>query len=247
MSRRLNAVFALVVVAVLPALVVACSGTPGTSGGGSPTPPAASSSPAGSSGGGVSGPRNGLQTGNLQLSAGAGEITVQAASLGSTLYRVTSEGGTAPVVRFDSPTLDVRSPNGSHEAPRRLTVTLNQDVRWTLRLNGGSTREIVDVHSGDVASVAMSAGANQMQLDLGAPRGQIPVNFTGGANEVVLRIPNGASASLRIQGAANSVSVNGQSRGRVAGGATFQVGADPSNLYRFDMTAGLNTLSLQQS
>lgn len=248
MSRRLGAILSVVAVALVGAVVTACAGTPGTGGGGtgSAPSPVASSSP-GASGGGVNGPRNGLKAASLQLSAGAGEITVQTSALGSDLYDVVSEGGTAPKVTFDSPTVDVRMPNGSHEGLRRLTVTLNQDVRWSLRLNGGSTREVVNVRSGQVDSVAMAAGANDMELVLGAPRGQVPVRFTGGANRISLRIPNGASASLRIRGAANSITVDGESRGKVAGGGAFQVGADQANRYSFDVLAGLNTLSLDQS
>jgi hypothetical protein len=85
-----------------------------------------------------------------------------------------------------------------------------------------------------------------MDIDLGPPQGQVPVRVTGGANQIALRVPSGAAASLHVQGAANSVVINGQSKGRIAGGASFDVGSSAADRYQFDLVAGINTLSLDQ-
>ena len=225
-------------------VIAACSTGPQAKSVGSASPPPSSIA----STGGVAGPRNGIQEARLDLSAGAGQITVQASSLGSTLYRVTAEGGTAPQVSFNAPVLTVgsqRAANGQ-ENPHVLTVVLNDEVRWTLNLNGGSTHEVVDMRSGRVQSLALAAGANEMNVELGAPHGIIPVRVTGGSNQIALRIPGGAAATVRL-GSANSVKINGQSRGRVTKSATFGVGSSTSDRYNVDLMAGLNTLTIDQA
>jgi hypothetical protein len=68
---------------------------------------------------------------------------------------------------------------------------------------------------------------------------------TGGANRIAFHIRGGAAASVHL-GSANSVSIDGQSRGRVSGGATFLVGRSTTDSYRVDLLAGLNTLTIDQ-
>jgi hypothetical protein len=230
------------------AVVLAAAAVAGCSQGGTGSPSAAPSARAsGLPSGGQTGARNGLQDATLNLSAGANEITVRSAALGTSLYQVAASGGTDPIVSFTAPNLDVRTPSGHYDSPQQLIVVLNQEVRWKLNLNGGATREQIDTRSGRLQSVALAAGANQMDVFLGSAQGEVPVRITGGANRIELRIPTDSAASVRIVGAANAVTINGQSRGRVAGGATFDVGSNTSGHYRFELMAGLNTLTVTQS
>src|SRR5207302_3946544 len=120
-----------------------------------------------------------------------------------------------------------------------------EEVRWTLNLNGGSTDEVVDMRSGHVQSLMLAAGANQMTIELGAPAGVVSVRVIGGANQIAFRLPGGAAASVHV-GSANSVSIDGQSRGRVSGGATFLVGQSTTDRCKVDLLAGLNTLTIDQ-
>lgn len=246
MNRRIAAGLAGFVLLLLGA-VEACGGPGSGPGGGGGQASSPSPSSAAVPGGGVTGPRSGLHDATLDLSAGAVQLTVQSSSLGTTLYRVVADGGTPPQVSFSAPTLAVRTGDGpSRQNPKTLTVVLNQDVRWKMNLNGGATHEVVDFRSGRLQSLALSAGANQMDIDVGPPQGQVPVRVTGGANQIALRVPSGAAASLHVQGAANSVVINGQSKGRIAGGASFDVGSSAADRYQFDLVAGINTLSLDQ-
>ena len=242
MNRRIH-IWLLGPALLLMSVTAACNTGPESSGAGRASPPPSSIA----STDGVAGPRNGIQEARLDLSAGAGQITVQASSLGSTLYRVTDGGGTAPQVSFNAPILNVGSPNRANGQmnPQVLAVVLNDEVRWTLNLNGGSTHELVDMRSGHIQSLTLAAGANEMDVELGPPHGVIPVRVTGGTSQIALRIPDAAAATVHL-GGANSVTINGRSRGRVTGSATFGVGSSTTDRYNVDLMAGLNTLTIDQ-
>lgn len=241
MSRRS---WLLAAAALLGGLAMACSGPGG--GGATPSPSSSATVQPLPRATGASGPRNGLTAATLDLEAGAVHLRVAASNLGGTLYQVTSDGGAAPEVDLRGSRLSVSgSLSGNNQPnPRDIDVELNQAVRWTLNLNGGATTEDVLMGPARVDSVALTAGANEMTVALGLPHGAVDVRVTGGANQLVFRIPAQASASLQLTGAANAVTIDGQDRGRVAGGATFEVGAGGSDRYQIDLLAGLNRLTL---
>jgi hypothetical protein len=229
-------------IALLGLAVVSCGGQGGQAGSGSSTPNASQPVPSGS---GASGPRKGLTSASLNLAAGAVRLEVQAADLGSALYRVTSSDGDPPDVSLNGSTLTVSSRSGNNvQNPQRLTVQLSREVRWSLHLAGGASVEDVALGGAPIESLALAAGANQMNITLGPPRGTVKVEVTGGANALTFRLPSQASASVHLLGAANSVTIDGSDKGLVAGGATYEVGSGGSDRYQIDLLAGLNTLTL---
>lgn len=236
---------------VLPAAVVGllaagCGGPSGSSGGGGAAPRAtAPPAPAGSS---QSAPRDGLQAASLDLEVGGHQISVRTAKLGNELYRVTTDKPQMVEVSLSHSTVTVRSkPGGDQSGPTRIDVELNRDVRWKLHLNGGSTSQDVDTSDGEIQSLTLAAGAYRMSVTLGAPRGEVPVDVTGGATNLAFHLPSGASAALHVAGTANKVTIDRSDQGPVVGGASFTVGSGlASDRYQIDCKAGLNALSLSR-
>jgi hypothetical protein len=228
-------------VVVLAAAMVGCSG----GGGAAPSP--GGSQPSAGQTGGTTGPRGGLAAATLDLTAGAANLRVASGDLGSDLYRVSSDGGSAPQVSLRGSTLTVQNISGSNQPPpRHLDVELSKDVRWTLHLNGGASTEDVNVAQTRVDAVSLAAGANQMSLELGVPHGTVKVEVTGGANRLTVRVPVGSSASVHLAGAVNSVTINGSTKRQVSGGADYSVGPPGADRYQIDVLAGLNTFTLTQ-
>jgi hypothetical protein len=189
-----------------------------------------------------------MNAASLMLLSGAYQVVVRSAGLGAGLYRVTTTAGEQPEVtsRGSAVTVRVTAPPGRH--PRtQIDVELNQDVRWTVRLNGGSTYLHVDLQHLSVASLALAAGAYRMDVALGDPHGLVPVVVTGGATTLAVRVPPSASASLHVAGTVRSVNVDGSDHGSVSG-ASFDVGpGDGGNRYQIDCRAGLSALTLTRS
>ena len=238
MWRRLGAIplgtalLGLVVTGCANAAPRQTTATPGS-------PPAAVQGPA------VSGPRGGLDAASLTLLSGAYQVVVRSAGLGSSLYRVTTATGLQPEVSRQGSAVTVRlvALPGQH-ARTRIDVDLNQDVRWTVRLNGGSTYLHVDLRGLDLASLALAAGAYRMDVALGDPHGLVPVVVTGGATTLAVHVPSSASASLHVPGTVRSVNVDGSDHGSVTG-ATFDVGpGGGGGHYQIDCRAGLSALTL---
>jgi hypothetical protein len=230
--------------AVVGVLVAGCAG-PSQPSGGSGAAPHASAPPA-PGGSSQSAPRNGLQAASLDLAVGAHQITVRTANLGNDLYRVTTDKPMLLEVSQSQSAVTVRSkPGGDQTGPTGIEIALNRDVRWKLHLNGGSTREDLDTSDGQIQSLTLAAGAYRMDVTLGVPHGEVPVDITGGATDLAFHVPAGTSAALQVVGTVNKVTVDRNDEGRVVGPAGFTVGSGTaSDRYQIDCRAGLNTLSL---
>lgn len=228
-------------------LVAGCGSPPGSSTGGK----AASHASAPPASGTVSrsGPRNGLQAASLDLDVGAHQISVRTADIGNDLYRVTTDKPQQLEVSQSQSTVTVRSKSsGDQNGPNEVEVELNRDVRWKLHLNGGSSSEDVDVSGGDVQSLTLAAGVNRLDVILGAPHGEVPVDVTGSANHLALHLPNGTNASLQVVGAVSRLTVDRSDRGSVAGTARFTVGSgSAADRYQVNCEAALNTLSIERA
>jgi hypothetical protein len=187
---------------------------------------------------------------SLQLEAGAGEVTVRTADLGTDLYRVSTNPGAENRITVRQSGSRITMAGASQQTGsnlNQLDVQLDRKVRWELVLNGGSSQEYVDLSQGQIQSLDLSAGAYQMHVNLGKTAGSVPVKVTGGATDLILHLPSDTGANLHVSGTVNQVTIDGDNHGRVTGGGSFTVGSGGAeDGYLIDCKAGLNTLTVSQ-
>lgn len=188
-------------------------------------------------------PRTGSFEAVLHVVGLPARFRVAAGDLGSDLCRV-DLGKSAPSVRAWSNHVMVQV-RGRARAAARGELLLHQAVRWTVEINGGCSQLDVDLRQGRVAAVLLRGGARQLELDLPAPDGVVPVRVLGGAGRMVVRRPAGVPVGVRIRGGASEVVVDG-ARVRFASG-NARLGSDLAGLpgYEVELHGGASRLVVE--
>ena len=137
-------------------------------------------------------------------------------------------------------------PGGNGSGGDTVTLTLNSAVMWWLDFAGGTQRTDLDLRAGHVAALAFTAGSQIIDAALPRPRGTVPVVMTGGAGQLLLRLPAGVPVRLTAEGGAGNVSLDGSAETGVGGGTVFASPGWSSASTRFDVTAaaGAATISV---
>lgn len=189
--------------------------------------------------------RDGLESAELDVVSGATAVTVRVADLAPELVRASTPEGSrvAPAVSRDGTRVRVALASTGLAGPADVTVVLDRQVRWRVRLSGGATTEVVDLRGGRVDGVEFAAGVNRIELSLPAPRGVVPVRMSGGASDFTVLLPAGVDAGVRVGGGAGSVQVDGVRRTGLSGGTTVR-SSTAADRYDIDATAGVSTLTV---
>lgn len=191
--------------------------------------------------------RGALDSAQLDVVSGATSVTVRIADLGPELVRASTpdDSQVAPGVDLSGSVVRVSLASTGLAGPAELTVLLDRQVRWRVRLSGGATSEVVDLRGGRVDGVDFAAGANRIELSLPAPRGAVPVRMSGGAADFTVHLPAGVDAGVRVGGGAGSVQVDGVRRSGLSGGTTVRSSAAVDR-YDIDAAAGVSTLTIDR-
>jgi hypothetical protein len=189
-----------------------------------------------------------LDAAQLDVVSGSTSVTVRIADLGPELARATTPDGSqvAPVVGVDGAVVRVSLASTGRSGPADLTVLLDRQVRWRVRLSGGSSSEVLDLRGGRVDGVDFTAGANRIELSLPQPRGAVPIRMSGGASDFTVHLPAGVDAGVRVGGGAASVMVDGVRRTGLSGGTTV-ASTDAADRYDIDAAAGVSSLTVDRS
>jgi hypothetical protein len=202
-------------------------------------PPAESPGPAHD----VTVPRDGRGEAELDVVSGAASVTVRAADLGADLVRASTppDAQLVPSLAVDGTAVRVRLMSSGRAGPAEVTVLLDRQVRWRVRLSGGATEEVLDLRGARLAAVDLAAGAARIEVRLPAPRGAVPIRMAGGASDFAVRVPAGVATSVRVGGGAGTVVVDGVRRTGVPGGTTV-TSTEAADRYDVDAAAGVSTL-----
>jgi hypothetical protein len=127
-----------------------------------------------------------------------------------------------------------------------IEIRLNSQVRWTLRLAGGSDTATIDMRAGGLAGVEFIAGFSHIRLSLPTPDGTVAVRMLAGASEFDMTAPSGVPARVRLGSGAGSVTVDGSTRTGVAQGTVLAPPSwdSASDRYDIDASAGVSRLTL---
>jgi hypothetical protein len=174
---------------------------------------------------------NGRDHATLDLVTGATSVTVQAADLGDTLYRVTS-------------------PPGPSDSDATVTIRLNRDVRWTVRFTAGAQSNTADLRDlKHLAGVEYVGGVSAIELTLPGPAGTVPIRIDGGASAVRIHAPGAVPVQVRAGGGASRVSLDGADHNGIAAGTAFASDgwATAQDRYDVDAASGVSTITVDRT
>ncbi|MFF5234429.1 hypothetical protein [Dactylosporangium sp. NPDC000521] len=196
----------------------------------------------------VTAPVAGRDSATLDLLSGATTVTVVAADLGDTLFRVSTpgDGRTVPSVTTLDGRVGVQLRDAGNGAAGKgvVGVELNRAVRWTVRFTAGATSNTADLRGlREIGGVEYVGGVSGIELTLPAAKGVVPVRMSGGASTFRVHLPQGGPVKVVAGGGAGSVTLDGTRHDGVAGGAAFSSG-DPAaaDRYEIDNAAGVSSV-----
>ena len=188
--------------------------------------------------------RDGRTSAGFDLIDGAERVTLRAADLGDTLYRITTPDAGAVVPRTDEQDGRVRLRlDGDAES---VDITLNAAVRWDLRIAGGAQLSTIDLSAGRVGGVDLIGGASRIALTLPRPDGTLSVRMSGGVSLFDVHTAERTPVRVRVGRGAGQVTLDGQRHAGVAAGQTFTPASWAAAVDRVDVdaAAGMSALTV---
>ena len=199
----------------------------------------------------VRGPSARPQQASLQLVNGSDVVRVRVAELGDTLFEISTpeRSKAAPVVDVDDTTVIVGLRDTGLSGPAVVTAVLDDDVRWTVRLGGGASDEVVDLTGGPGGDVDLTAGTSRAEVTLPAGRGTQRVTMSGGAGQFLVRLAGNAPVRVAAMGGASSVTIDGKTHTGIPGGSMWTPDnwASATDRYDVNATAGVSTMTVART
>ncbi|MGW4940806.1 hypothetical protein ACWEOZ_04345 [Actinoplanes sp. NPDC004185] len=188
--------------------------------------------------------RDGRTSAGFDLIDGAERVTLRAADLGDTLYRITTPDAGAVVPRTDEQGGRVRLRLDGDAGS--VDITLNAAVRWDLRIAGGAQLSTIDLSAGRVGGVDLAGGASRIALRLPRPDGTLSVRMSGGVSLFDVRTAERTPVRVRVGRGAGQVTLDGQRHAGVAAGRTFTPASWAAAVDRVDVdaAAGMSALTV---
>jgi len=180
----------------------------------------------------------------FDLIDGAKNVTLRAADLGDTLYRISTPEGSNVQPRADEQDGRIRLRlDGDVES---LDVTLNASVLWDLRVAGGAELSTIDLSAGRVGGVDLTGGASRINLTLPKPNGTLNVRMSGGVSLFDVRTTGEVPVRVRVGSGAGQVTLDGLLHSGVAAGHTFTPDrwGETVNRVDVDASAGMSAMTV---
>jgi hypothetical protein len=184
----------------------------------------------------------------FELAGVAPAVTLHTRALGADLYRVTvAKGGAAePRVSSTGAVYRLALTHNGKTAQAPVDITLNASVRWSVRLTGGTSLDVLDFGDSSLAAVELAAGASRIDLTLPPASGTLPVLVTKGINQLRVRTSDNDPVRLNLRVGAGKVVLDGRTRNGVSPGVVLATSgwAVARNRIDLDAKAGVGVLSL---
>jgi len=159
----------------------------------------------------------GLSSARLHVRSGLSELRLRPGAPVSDLYRAQFEGAT-PQVRLRDGRVIVQYRGVPFDwRKRKAAFLLNSAIPWAFEIVGGVERVEADLREIVLQRFQLTGGSERIQLELGQPRGELPIQIVGGANTIRIERPKLAPIRLRVTGGSGRVELDGQVVGRKGG------------------------------
>jgi len=109
-----------------------------------------------------------------------------------------------PQVQMQGGSVHIRYPRFSFFQMRRGsgTLTLSTAAEWQIEIRGGTSTCNFDLRELTLSGLAVFDGTFRLELNLGRPRGMVPIRIASGAVDVTIRRPVDAATQLIVQSGA---------------------------------------------
>ena len=192
--------------------------------------------------------RGNLDRASLDVSVGGARLSMTGADLGGDLFRAHIRySGPAPAVSVNTSTGHVEiSQNSSFHifGPRTfvLDLQLSSSVRWSVATHSGAANDTYDFRKLQLTSLEDDTGASHLDISLGTPQGNVPVDINGGALTVNLHRSATAGAEVTVSGGA--VTLNFDGRVHRAVGEVGDSGGTGSDQFTVRVNGGACTVTM---
>jgi hypothetical protein len=195
--------------------------------------------------------RGATQHDEFVVLSGVTSLRIVIANTGTNLFEASSPVGAAvrPVVVTDPDQVRLEVVSTRLSGASEVDVQLSSSVLWQVTVDGGTTDESLDLHSGRVSGVDVVGGTSHLDLRLPAASGTMTVRETGGASAVGVHAFANVPAQVRFAGGAGSSTIDGVSRSGIAGGTvvTSTGWAAATNKYDIELDGGVSSFVLDRS
>jgi hypothetical protein len=199
-------------------------------------------------------PLGSSRNGHLRLTGGAHRVVVRADSHLRGLYRAYFENRTPTVVGVRGGIVMIRYPRSPNEdwldrkSERPAEVELNARIPWDIEIRGGASRLLADLRGLRLGSLRLEGGASRIEAALPVPSDTVAVLILGGASNVAIRRPEGASARLRVEGGVTNLTFDDRRIGATGGELELWSRGYEDAVDRYDIavTGGANNMSIER-
>jgi predicted transcriptional regulator len=182
----------------------------------------------------------------LLFANGAANITLRGAALPE-LYQAQFEPP-EPQIQAQGNTVQIHYPRFSFFQKRRGmgTLTLSTAATWHIEIRGGTSTSSFDLRELALTALAVFDGAYRLELNLGRPRGIVPIRIASGAADVTIRRPADAATQLVVQVGATHLRLDERYAEVVSPVANWQTPNYAAATDRYDITveSGASHLSV---
>jgi hypothetical protein len=176
----------------------------------------------------------GLETGNLLEGTFTGGVEQQVERSGSHLKaKLKVDAG----IVFGVPTVNMQGLEWKLNLSRSLPVELVVET--------GASESLLDLHDLRVSELEIKTGASRTEVNLPAAAGFTKVSVTAGAAEVVLNVPEGVAASIKLDTGLNSKNINLSRFPQGGVGYESPDYATAANKVLIHVEAGVGSISIQ--
>ena len=213
----------------------------------------------------ISIPLGGRSSATVQIDSGADAIVVSSADLGTDLAVVTAPNakasGVRPHAEMVGDKLRVWTEETADAKPGarvQIDVRVARGVRWDVAVAKGARQIQLALGNGKVHSIELSGGADQADVSLPFPEGELVARVPTGMNIANFHVPSSLPVKVTFGAGAGRATVDGAERQGIAAGTTMY-GTDgqkkldekrysaAADRLLIDVRAGLGTLGLDRS
>jgi len=234
-------------VAYQPASRSAASTQPAAAANGATPAVAVAPSPSAFTGDRVTAPLGAAKTRLLEVTGAAAVLHVRSANLGALLYSITAiDASAAPKLVDTARGSRLELVRTSVPGTVGADIQINAKVSWTIRLDGWSGEQTVDMRAGGLAAVDLVGGAAHVDLQLPKPKGAVPLTVAGAVSQLSVHAAIGAPVRLRLGKGADVAAIDGTTRRAVKPGGVLASSGWASVTNRYDVvtSAIVNSVSV---
>jgi hypothetical protein len=211
-------------------------------------------------------PLGGRDTAVVQIDSGADQIVVTAADLGSDLASVSTpdgeQAGVRPRAELNGDRLRVwteKTSDPDDGAKAQINVRIARGVRWDVGLTQGARTIQLALDQAKVRTLDLSGGADQADVTLPAPDGELIARLNTGVGQMRIHAPTGVPTKVTFAAGAGQAVIDGAVRNGIPAGTTIYGASGKkaalgekgytaaTNRVMIDLKAGLGNFSVDRT